>query len=459
MIKLENDLGEAPLLFAYITRDRAVIGTAMMLCAFIFYTIGGVPAAFLIVFAGVNDLIYAREHDDDEPQPNQTLLPPNGDSEADPWVPEDSCPAYRPSINTQLHAIDVETVDPEPKPADLVLPPTKPLAKRSVLRIDEDMAQTPESTIIVGISGSGKGILVSNVCRRLKAKYPQLYIMAIDPAHKTNENGYWTEGFDDVRRCRIDRLSKGVAADWLWEGIQHFQEIPTPKLLVLDEAVLATMALAGSPELFARFKQFLVSIITSGNGRREYLYLMTPIPHIQDLGISGGVRSTFNRTIALVSARNMSATNSFLNTRFVPVPNKDVLLDLMNQSPATRAYFDSKTNKWHAMPLLQNYSGFNRDLPISDAKKPTENYESKAQKLIANLRDRNDAEASILLGFIAYLQSKDGDTITYEMCRSSYWAKKYDVRNKQMVQQCIYIAKTHGMVKETSPNTYLVLDF
>jgi hypothetical protein len=155
----------------------------------------------------------------------------------------------------------------------------------------------------------------------------------------------------------------------------------------------------------------------------------------------------------------MSATNSFLNTRFVPVPNKDVLIDLMNQSPATRAYFDSKTNKWHSMPSLPNYSGFNRDLPISDTEKPTENYESKARKLIANLRDRNDAEASILLGFIAYLQSKEGDTITYEMCRSSYWAKKYDVRSKQKIQQCIYIAKTHGMVQETSPNMYLVLDF
>jgi len=244
-----------------------------------------------------------------------------------------------------------------PSPTVPALPPLYDLAA--------DLGQNPQSAIIAGVPGAGKGMVVSNALRHLKQRYPNITIFVIDPKADAKEAGYWDGLGATVRRCRFLNAEPDDCALWLLKRLEEFANIQGPKLLVFDEgsALIATLKLAHKDfKAMGRLKAFIAHISSMGDSGETWLWLMAQIIHVADLGMSGGFRGIF-RAVGIVSPKNRYALQSFLATDFVPMPEggMDEIETLMQSSPVGRAFFDGKTNQWVPMPRLQNWSGYDRD--------------------------------------------------------------------------------------------------
>ena len=62
--------------------------------------------------------------------------------------------------------------------------------------IATDLGNNPQSALIFGTPGAGKGMNISNAIRTLRAKYPKLTIMMVDPKGNPAERGYWQNQVD-----------------------------------------------------------------------------------------------------------------------------------------------------------------------------------------------------------------------------------------------------------------------
>jgi hypothetical protein len=228
-----------------------------------------------------------------------------------------------------------------------------------------DLGQNPQSAIIAGVPGAGKGMVVSNALRHLRAHHPGTTIFVIDPKADPKESGYWEGLGAIVRRCRFLNADPDNCATWLLERLEEFAAIQGPKLMVFDEgsSAIATLKLAHKDiKAMGRLKAFISQISAMGDSEETWLWMIAQIIHVSDLGMSGGFRGIF-RAVALVSPNNRFALQSFLGTDFVPLPAGGMaeINALMEASPVNRAFFDGKTNQWMPSPKLQNWSGYDRD--------------------------------------------------------------------------------------------------
>jgi hypothetical protein len=242
----------------------------------------------------------------------------------------------------------------------------------------DDMGRHPQSSIVAGVPGAGKGMLISNALRAVKLHNPQVKIFVIDPKASGKEVGYWSIA-DNYFKLAFSGETVEDAAEWFMSRLSQFKQFEGPKLLVIDEGatVLTTLRLAKIYEyretpngkeqaikvdLLGQFKAFLTHVSSMGDSEENWMWFVSQIINCDDLGISGGQRSIF-RGIGLVSPKNRKAVDNFFATGFVPLPKggKDEVYRLMAESPCDRAYYDGKTDQWASSQPLENHSGFDRD--------------------------------------------------------------------------------------------------
>ena len=230
----------------------------------------------------------------------------------------------------------------------------------------QDLGENPQSALICGTPGSGKGMMISNAVRTLKSREPDLKILVIDPKGDPQEAGYWNSIADTYRPyCLMDCPDPDEGAAWLLNCMDEFRLMPGPKLLIFDELMAASTELGlADPKIKAlqRLKKFIVGLVGQGDSRSVWIWAMTQSPQVADLGISGGARANL-RVIGLVSPKNITAVEALTSTRLIPPPQggMDELRKIMESSPCGRAVFDGKVGRWLPMPVLENHSGFDRD--------------------------------------------------------------------------------------------------
>ena len=338
-----NDYGEQPLLLAHLTKDRSTIAVLSLLGGFVAMAAVGFPGALLVGFAALNDISYAAKVEglDDAPE---TVKDDQG------------------AIDVMATTVDndqgaTQSIAAAPSMSHIVSPVWNPA---------EDLGQNPQSALIVGVPGSGKGMLVSNAIRTLKAKYPDLKIFVIDPKASPKERGYW-EGISDVYRAFSLKncADPDEGAEWLLGCMAEFTTMPGPKLCIFDELMTAATELELADRKYkalARLKKFIVGLVGQGDSEEEWLWAMSQSPHVKDLGTGGGVRANL-RAIGLVSPKNLAAVTALTSTDLIPPPpgGMDELRQIMENSPVNRAVFDGKISRWLPMPRLENHSGFDRD--------------------------------------------------------------------------------------------------
>ena len=229
-----------------------------------------------------------------------------------------------------------------------------------------DLGQNPQSALIAGVPGSGKGILVSNAVRVLRQKAPALKVMMIDPKGDPKEKGYWAPVTDVYRSMNLmDCDDPDDGASWLLACMDQFRKLPAPKLLIFDEMLAASVEISLAHKDFKapqRMKKFVSGIIAQGDSQGVWVWAMSQSVQVADLGFGGGVRGNL-RVIGIISPKNTTAIEALTSTRLIPPPNggMDELREIMKASPVDRAFYDGKLSRWLPMPELENYSGFDRD--------------------------------------------------------------------------------------------------
>ena len=132
-----------------------------------------------------------------------------------------------------------------------------------------DLGQNPQSALIAGVPGSGKGILVSNAVRVLRQKAPALKVMMIDPKGDPKEKGYWAPVTDVYRSMNLmDCDDPDDGASWLLACMDQFRKLAAPKLLIFDEMLAASVEISLAHKDFKapqRLKKFVSGIIAQGD--------------------------------------------------------------------------------------------------------------------------------------------------------------------------------------------------
>jgi hypothetical protein len=302
---------------------------------------------------------------------------------------------------TRFGAIEIETPAVAPGPETSSPAQTHP-TETELFNPAIDLGQNPQSALIVGTPGSGKGMLVSNAVRLLREKAPTLKVMVIDPKGDSKEKGYWAPVADIYRSfCLMDCPDPDEGASWLLACMDEFRVLPEPKLLIFDELMASATELELADQkmkALPRLKKFIVGLIGQGDSRAVWLWAMTQSPQVKDLGISGGVRANL-RVLGLVSPKNMTAVNALISTQLIPKPDGGIeeLRSLMKASPVDRAFYDGKVSRWLPMPKLENHSGFDRDNRTIEASPTINNSDTpKTQEKPAQAPKQIEPESDLL---------------------------------------------------------------
>jgi len=236
--------------------------------------------------------------------------------------------------------------------------------------IATDLGNNPQSALIFGTPGAGKGMTISNAIRTLRAKLPNVTVMMVDPKGDKKERGYWESQVDIFESRSLLKSSPRSSAEWMMRCIEKFQNIDGPKLLVWDELFASITVLKGQnvPKgedafpCLTDFQQFISLNLSLGPSSGTWVWGMSQSANLSDLGLTSGGLST-TRIIALISPDNVGAVEGYLATKAITAPKggMETLDRLMEASPVGRACYDGKTKRWYPTARLENHSGFDRD--------------------------------------------------------------------------------------------------
>lgn len=231
-----------------------------------------------------------------------------------------------------------------------------------------EFAFEPRNTMVIGASGTGKGIVVSNLLRAFKAKHPDYFVIVFDPKGDSKEKGYFDGCVDKL--FSYDSLGKKnkdkyLAYEKMWESFYEILRVRGTKiLLIIDEAT--TMAhtynlLKSSIVLKGRISE----LPNLGGSSAVYNMIIAQSSLVQDLGINSAIINNYTR-IGLISLKKGEGNTSFdtmKKTRFLGESKYtwDDVRVTAEKSPRKRAFYFSFFECWLPMPEMTNYSGYDRD--------------------------------------------------------------------------------------------------
>ncbi|AUB44496.1 P-loop containing nucleoside triphosphate hydrolase (plasmid) [Nostoc flagelliforme CCNUN1] len=236
-----------------------------------------------------------------------------------------------------------------------------------IIDIVREIASPIRNCIIFGIGGSGKGMLVANALRRIKAENPNRKIFYIDPKNEASEYGY-TEGVVDVvRRKRCKNESPENICKWMDEvldgtkeeiGYIEWANNQEECLLVIDEG--STLGDAAKKCRNERIGTLILHISSLGGSSKENVWLLAQSPYVGPLGLNLSATSQIT-AVAIISDKNTNVLKQWKKSPILEMIDLEKINTLIKASPCNRAVFFGGNSTWGAMPELPNYSALDRD--------------------------------------------------------------------------------------------------
>ncbi len=227
------------------------------------------------------------------------------------------------------------------------------------INIIEEMTTRITNTAIIGIPGSGKGVVMSNAIHEAKKKHPDLKVFVINPKNDPKELGYFNE-CDVVKSFACMDAKPNAVAVWAeccFDDYAVYALQNTRTLLVIDEGTMLGNKLQQAKSTLLADK--LTSYTSGGDstGRNVWFAMQSPF-------VAGGLNlSIFSQMTSIVIAfqENIGALAQWKSAKIFKSLSLDVVADLIEKSSTGRAVYFGKTGQWYAMPKLNNYSGYDRD--------------------------------------------------------------------------------------------------
>jgi hypothetical protein len=223
-----------------------------------------------------------------------------------------------------------------------------------------EMSDRVSNTIVVGIPGSGKGMLISNAIRAVKEKHPTLKVFLIDPKDDPKEAGYF-DCCDVVKPYACMDAKPGTVAAWAESAFDEYAIYAQKNertLLIVDEGTMLGNKLQQAKSTLLVDK--LTSYTSGGDSAGRNVWFMMQSPYVG--GASLNLSTTSQMTsIVIAFSENIGAIAQWKSAKIFKQLSLDAVSELIENSTTGRAVYYGKTGKWYMMPELKNYSGYDRD--------------------------------------------------------------------------------------------------
>ncbi|MBD2441375.1 hypothetical protein [Nostoc sp. FACHB-110] len=283
----------------------------------------------------------------------------------------------------------------------------------NVIDIVAMIAAPIRNCIIFGIGGSGKGMLVANALRRIKADNPRRKIFYIDPKNEPGEYGYTDGIVDVVHRKSCDGCCPEEICDWMDEVLDEYIQWANQQeesLLIIDEG--STLGDAAKKTKNNRIGTLILHTASLGGAKRKNVWLMAQSPFVGPLGLELSATSQIT-AVALVSDQNTNVIKQWQRSPILEKIDLDRLVQLIKESPVKRAVFFGGNSKWWAMPELPNYSAIDRDgnQPSGDALSTFERRQLRGRTATATMIDKLETTPHLTLDDFIIQELGQGDRL------------------------------------------------
>ncbi|MBA3920314.1 MAG: ATP-binding protein [Nostocaceae cyanobacterium] len=290
---------------------------------------------------------------------------------AEAWEFMDELSAKLPAAASSSQDVTAERQSPSTQTA--VIDYYDPTAVNQIDIVSE-MSDRVNNTVIIGIPGSGKGMLVANAIREIKRKHPNIKIFVIDPKADPKEAGYFTD-CDVVKPFACMDAKPSTVAAWAessFEDYAKYAQQNNQTLLIVDEGTMLGNKLSQAKSTLLVDK---LTAYTSGGdsvGRNVWIVMQSPYVTGASLNLSTTSQMT---SIVIAFSENIGAIAQWKSAKIFKQLSLDEIAALIEASPKGRAIYYGKTGRWYMMPELTNYSAYDRDsrkyLPGSESENVT----------------------------------------------------------------------------------------
>ncbi|MBW4524105.1 MAG: type IV secretory system conjugative DNA transfer family protein [Phormidium tanganyikae FI6-MK23] len=345
------------------------------------------------------------------------------------------------------------------------------------------------SFYIAGSKGSGKGTFAANLLRWKLEQYPNAIALILDPKGDLKESGYW-------QHDRIKHYSfKGIAlsseayqskiALFLEEARNLVSQADVARgmrlFIVLDE--LLTVKESINPQLFAEFRRFGVSAISTGDSEGVHLVAITQSFNASDSFGSDELLKNFT-TVGLFRKDEYQRAKKLIQ---YGRSNADSLTStefnqLIDKSPVERVM--SIAGEFIPTPKLENHASYDRDsgkvirqnpvgrnpsegdllaeqlkTEVAKLTVPTAQVEPQSLDLFEQFAALLTHESqSELKSFVLWLRDRKGQEISFEQIKDN-WAKRANVkRNRETIDPFIQMAILQRLIEPLTNTNWLVRD-
>jgi hypothetical protein len=336
----------------------------------------------------------------------------------------------------------------------------------SKINIIPEMTERITNLFIVGLGGSGKGMLLANALREVKRSHPTKKIFLVNGKDDPKERGYF-DGIVDIHKAlHCESAKPQTVAAWFESCIDEYDQfavINNGALLVIDEGTIIGARLKTAKCTLLADK--LIGITSCGGSSGKNIWFVAQTPYV---GANGSDLSGISQLtpIAIVSKNNLAVLDTWKSARLFKKFDSDEIAELVQQSECDRAVYFGKTAEWYSMPELTNYSGYNRDkreyLPGHEPKDDSICSDLKAinqlegildnsekQTEIRDISEETETEISDTAMFVlnSIVKESKKDYISFESIRKSRrWGDRaidFDAL-RQIIKQLIQHGKIEG---------------
>lgn len=211
------------------------------------------------------------------------------------------------------------------------------------------LAARMRPTLISANPRVGKGLTVAHAYRQAQAKHGAV-VWVIQPKYHPKEHGYWKHA-DNVLGFMADSLETQEQIDDICEQMQKFifawRQLPQrPKVLIIDELAMMKTAFKSWYDNF--LKSQLTMELSSGETDERALWAMTQSSLVGDIGVSGGMRATFD-LLTIQTPSSQSHLESLRKSDTSIPPIADEVIFERSFSPKKAVFYHSEIKEWLPM--------------------------------------------------------------------------------------------------------------
>ncbi len=249
--------------------------------------------------------------------------------------------------------------------ADWQTPKIQSTVTPIVLSKLREVCDRNNSFYVAGSKGSGKGIFASNLLRWKLDQYPNALALVLDPKGDVKESGYWRHerirhfAFKGIALSSEDYAEKVI--EFLAEARHLVSQADVTRgmrlFLVLDE--LLTIKESISNALFAEFRRFGVSAISTGDSEGIHLIAITQSFNAGDSFGSDELLKNFTQVGLFRQDEYTRAKKLIQFGRSNGELTESEFKALIAQSSVGRVM--ALAGEFIPTPKAENYSAFDRD--------------------------------------------------------------------------------------------------